>query len=1283
MKFGKTLTTHQIPEWTINYINYKGLKKIINQLGNIDLHDVLSQFFFELDRNIEKVDLFYNLKLADYERRLNNLLLVINYENDKIMVDLDNVDEIGDILNQLRFCFRNLKWFSELNYKGFIKILKKLDKRVNSLIEDEKIDEKINEKSINEISTTGNDSGGSNSIINSNLTLGSNSTGDLNNSNLTLGSNSTSDLNNPSSSNGVTKITQDQNVIHTITEEVGDVQLDSTVLKPLRSDEYTTPSNLPFKSKQTYKETYLSTRVNALPFANGSDITKFLDTISSILNQLSNLKDSHGSPDQPFSDSSLIKVNSFDLNYQHFIYLLIINNDVDEITKQLKEVKFSLKFSINCLHKAAVSNSATIDCFLKFLFDNFECPLYDQSDISGKNFFHHYIVNLNKKPNDLKLATEGLFHLIDSLDQKFYYLLNQKDNYLKTPLHYISQYGLFTLIDYWLKKLYTYKIIENVSIDNEEYWADNEGLTPLHLSIINNHPKTTEKLIKNSKLPFSCPQLLLIAARFNVPDILDYLINLGQIDINYTDLEHHHETALYIACKFNLYESVEFLLANSANTEIGESVFGWTPIFIAANEGFQSIVKLLIEFNAKYDIVDDSGWLPMEHACLRGHLQVADLLKPKDSEILLYDMYHPENNVPRVIPAKSPLILSNEEFLKSSSSIDVLPEHSRKAIDQVYTKLKGNGTNGNTNSNLSTAQAESNKKKLKSLKPLKSFGHRYLNPDESLILITLGTTDLRDHNPPIDLNKFSLTKSFDNELDTALSLLITCKLKISNEVIEVPIIIDLPLEDHHGSATDPITFQLPKKLSIDDIIITFDLIPTYQYPAINKKNSGSKIFGRAIALLKDAYTKVGSNLRSLHNNITIPILESTNLNNLGSIRFEYMLITPFTHPEMSIKSSDTYWKQLVSTRVIGHRGLGKNVNDKKSLQLGENTVESFIAAASLGASYVEFDVQLTKDYVPVIYHDFLVAESGVDIPMHSLTVEQFLALKGDTRSAMKEKEKNKMKYALDDELIAKKSNRPRSMSTYPSAPNFFSKSKTKTDDEDDQDAEIEREFRNQSNTRMKLTKTWKEQGFKGNTRGMSIQSDFVTLKELFKKLPKNIGFNIELKYPMLDEAEHESMGEIAIDRNFYVDTILKEIYDCNSEGRDIILSSFHPDICLLASLKQPNIPILFLTEAGTQFMADIRASSLQNAIRFAKKWNLLGIVSAAEALVKTPRLAQVVKSSGLVCVTYGTLNNEPELAKIQMKAGVDAVIVDSVLGVREGIRHEQEALNQLQLTTST
>lgn len=48
-------------------------------------------------------------------------------------------------------------------------------------------------------------------------------------------------------------------------------------------------------------------------------------------------------------------------------------------------------------------------------------------------------------------------------------------------------------------------------------------------------------------------------------------------------------------------------------------------------------------------------------------------------------------------------------------------------------------------------------------------------------------------------------------------------------------------------------------------------------------------------------------------------------------------------------------------RVIGHRGA--------CAYAPENTVESILAAADVGAEWVELDVMLTRDSVPVIFHD--------------------------------------------------------------------------------------------------------------------------------------------------------------------------------------------------------------------------------------------------------------------------------------------------------------------------
>lgn len=70
----------------------------------------------------------------------------------------------------------------------------------------------------------------------------------------------------------------------------------------------------------------------------------------------------------------------------------------------------------------------------------------------------------------------------------------------------------------------------------------------------------------------------------------------------------------------------------------------------------------------------------------------------------------------------------------------------------------------------------------------------------------------------------------------------------------------------------------------------------------------------------------------------------------------------------------------------------------------ENTIASLSAAASHGADFVEFDVQLSKDHVPVIYHDFHVLismkrkgsgqeEDFLELPVKDLTLEQLHMLK--------------------------------------------------------------------------------------------------------------------------------------------------------------------------------------------------------------------------------------------------------------------------------------------------
>lgn len=117
--------------------------------------------------------------------------------------------------------------------------------------------------------------------------------------------------------------------------------------------------------------------------------------------------------------------------------------------------------------------------------------------------------------------------------------------------------------------------------------------------------------------------------------------------------------------------------------------------------------------------------------------------------------------------------------------------------------------------------------------------------------------------------------------------------------------------------------------------------------------------------------------------------------------------------------------------------------------------------------------------------------------------------------------------------------------------------------------------------------------------------------------------------------------------NTFIDVALEKIFQFGG-SREIILSSFTPEVCILLALKQNKYPVMFITNAGKAPMNDMekRAESLQVAVRFAKYWRLAGVAFACETLLLAPRLIQYVKDQGLICASYGLLNNKPECAKV-------------------------------------
>lgn len=1101
-----------------------------------------SGFFYSLDRNLEDVSYFYNKKLADFSRRLK--LLEDRYGRSFEAVQELDAEEKQDLmaaLLELRGQLRNLQWYGDVNRRGFVKITKKLDKKIVTAHAQKKyLELKVD----------------------------------------------------PSPFATNVQLLEEVNNINAWLSMLGD--------SPARGEGSTHVSTMPLRRVTSRQNLNLEPEKLAIVEQQVRD-DRVDDFVASLESVQKSGQNTVGTAFQQFL-KNLLQRSIFCKSRKCLAALLervVFLDDQDDINKR------------NCIHRLVISigrsltssdAEATAETLMIGPDDNEQfitpatAPTLPAPKVPQEGQ-HRHLLGLEDESVSL------LQYLLDELKPAHRSALLARDVAGRTPLHYGAQYGFKIVCRIIIQHLQAWKLFRvDGGIDGPE-WQDNEGWAPLHLSVVGGHPLTTQALLDAENWQGSnehkatvrrhqpkSSAVLAMAVKANYLDIVRLLIE-AEVNINCQDQQG--ETALHVAARYGHVTCAKYLLEGSqlqkANTELAESTYAWTPLFIASVDGNLGVVELLIEAGADVDRIDSSGWTAKEHASLRGHLDIARVL----------------------------------------AEVTVTPESS----------ASGTSTNASTSPPISSSLADRKSNAYsgqpagdKTTEPVKSFGHRYLN-DETMILVSLGTMDTRKTVPAVSLDRIPLANAHSTQLDTALSIVVS-----ATGAKGEPEIIDLPVQDN--IATEPIVFLAP---DASQVRLLFDLVPTYA-------GSKERVVGRGVALLSSIKPSVGSKRITLQGDTTVPIIAANTLEVIGTVTFNFLVITPFKHPRMSVTEQQTYWKSMASTMVIGHRGMGKNIAGRKSLQLGENTIQSFISAANLGASYVEFDVQLTKDHVPVIYHDFLVSETGIDAPVHTLTLEQFLHVNNTRtpRSSRPASPAPSDPTVPDIKLLD--SRRQRSMSVGgPNPRDPFEMSE-----------------------KMKHTRDFKKKGFKGNSRGNHIQEPFATLQDMFKKLPKTVGFNIEMKYPMLHESEEEEMDTYAVELNSFVDTVLTTVYDMG-HGRNMIFSSFNPDICLLLSFKQPSIPVLFLTDSGTQPVGDIRASSLQEAIRFASRWNLLGVVSNAEPLVISPRLVKVVKESGLVCVSYGTINNDPDKVQLQVKEGIDAVIVDSVLAIRKELTDSAKA----------
>ncbi|KAL0084112.1 hypothetical protein F4703DRAFT_1612562 [Phycomyces blakesleeanus] len=361
------------------------------------------------------------------------------------------------------------------------------------------------------------------------------------------------------------------------------------------------------------------------------------------------------------------------------------------------------------------------------------------------------------------------------------------------------------------------------------------------------------------------------------------------------------ETPLLIAIRNQFTEGVKALIEQGhARVNHADKINGWTPLIVAAIEGHVDITENLLDAGADKAAKDLNGWHAYEHAMFRGHMNIGKRTKPDE--------------VPTIAP-------------------------------NVRETVEGNG--GSPGTGTGTGAGAGNKSRTNALgskafaRAGRLYGHKYLT-DQSMVIITLGSNDSR--NP---LSRCFLNPDGSLWQDKRLSIAVSA----TNATGEFPI-LDLPTSNqHHLLHPDPIVLFTSKP---EDVVLRFDVIETFG------SNPSSTILARGTSVLTgdSLYSKTkafkgsaGGNT-SLRGQQTVPLVHSQSLEYAGSLGFEYFVVTPFSHPKMTVGDRYTYYKS-VDTKVIGHRGSGMNRKGSR-LQVGENTVLSFVTAASLGAEYVEF-----------------------------------------------------------------------------------------------------------------------------------------------------------------------------------------------------------------------------------------------------------------------------------------------------------------------------------------
>lgn len=398
----------------------------------------------------------------------------------------------------------------------------------------------------------------------------------------------------------------------------------------------------------------------------------------------------------------------------------------------------------------------------------------------------------------------------------------------------------------------------------------------------------------------------------------------------------------------------------------------------------------------------------------------------------------------------------------------------------------------------------------------------------------------------------------------------------------------------------------------------------------------------------------------------------------GEVSVDYLLIKPFVDADNNLKNVwRKYWRERPPLN-IGHRGMGRSfaqVDGFRNALFRENSLASFILAGRSGADFVEVDVQLTKDQIPILYHDFTVKlgledqhawskgtrSEECELGIHELTLRQL------TRCEIKPM-KNGQRSGNTGKLRKRIQKHWKTITG--------GKSAIKTDEE-----ENDKIISSHGSTSNCLFPPPTPETFLHDLSACEslehLVDFFPRLEDLLHYVPAHVGLNIEIKYP--ESVYRQQLRELQFfELNRYIDAILTSVFQ-HAGPRRIFFSSFDPHVCMMLHSKQVKYAVFFLSCGALECIKSRNVcETLEFALEFAQLEQLQGVVTDSSVFLENEEMMDYVKEAApdLLWMTYGDQNTSFDAFQLQKKHALDAVISDNIGDLIRKERKLKDRLSQ-------